>query len=159
MKNSIIFLLLLFSFNLIFSQVQNVDFSIEPAAFNENDEITITVSNFNPSAAWGVSDIYLWAWSLDKDDLNSIDSSTNGTWNNSNEVQKFAKIKQQQIKKLTLQEGYRREYLGNISHELKTPIAGSQIAIDSLKKHEWDTQTKNLLLDDATFFIHAFISY
>jgi len=40
----------------------------------------------------------------------------------SNEVEKFAKIKQQQIKKLTLQEGYRREYLGNISHELKTPL-------------------------------------
>lgn len=40
----------------------------------------------------------------------------------SKEVQKFAKIKQQQIKKLTLQEGYRREYLGNISHELKTPL-------------------------------------
>jgi two-component system phosphate regulon sensor histidine kinase PhoR len=39
-----------------------------------------------------------------------------------NEVEKFAKIKQQQIKKLTLQEGYRREYLGNISHELKTPL-------------------------------------
>jgi len=38
------------------------------------------------------------------------------------EVQKFAKIKQQQIKKLTLQENYRREYLGNISHELKTPL-------------------------------------
>jgi two-component system phosphate regulon sensor histidine kinase PhoR len=40
----------------------------------------------------------------------------------SKEVQKFAKIKQQQIKKLTLQENYRREYLGNISHELKTPL-------------------------------------
>jgi two-component system phosphate regulon sensor histidine kinase PhoR len=40
----------------------------------------------------------------------------------SKEIQKFAKIKQQQVKKLTLQENYRREYLGNISHELKTPL-------------------------------------
>lgn len=38
------------------------------------------------------------------------------------EIQKFATIKQQQIKKLTIQENYRREYLGNISHELKTPL-------------------------------------
>ncbi|MBT6163083.1 HAMP domain-containing histidine kinase [Flavobacteriales bacterium] len=42
-----------------------------------------------------------------------------------------------------------RHFLLAVTHELKTPIAGSQIAIDSLKKHEWDTQTKNLLLDDA----------
>jgi len=38
------------------------------------------------------------------------------------EVKKIVNIKQQQIKKLTLQENYRREYLGNISHELKTPL-------------------------------------
>lgn len=38
------------------------------------------------------------------------------------QVQKFAQNKQQQIKKLNLREGYRREFLGNISHELKTPL-------------------------------------
>ncbi len=42
-----------------------------------------------------------------------------------------------------------RHFLLAVTHELKTPIAGSQIAIDSLKKHEWDEDTKNLLLDDA----------
>ena len=42
-----------------------------------------------------------------------------------------------------------RHFLLAVTHELKTPIAGSQIAIDSLKKHEWDEPTKNLLLDDA----------
>ena len=40
----------------------------------------------------------------------------------SREVQKFANIKQQQIKILNLREDYRREFLGNISHELKTPL-------------------------------------
>jgi len=40
----------------------------------------------------------------------------------SRDVQTFAKNKQQQIKNLNLREGYRREFLGNISHELKTPL-------------------------------------
>lgn len=40
----------------------------------------------------------------------------------SRDVQTFAKDKQQQIKNLNLREGYRREFLGNISHELKTPL-------------------------------------
>jgi two-component system phosphate regulon sensor histidine kinase PhoR len=38
------------------------------------------------------------------------------------EVEKFAKNKQQQIRNLNLRENYRREFLGNISHELKTPL-------------------------------------
>jgi two-component system phosphate regulon sensor histidine kinase PhoR len=40
----------------------------------------------------------------------------------SRDVQTFANSKQQQIKNLNLREGYRREFLGNISHELKTPL-------------------------------------
>ena len=40
----------------------------------------------------------------------------------SREVQKFSENKQQQIKNLNLRENYRREFLGNISHELKTPL-------------------------------------
>ncbi len=40
----------------------------------------------------------------------------------SREVQQFAKNKQQQIQNLNLREDYRREFLGNISHELKTPL-------------------------------------
>ncbi len=70
-----------------FSQVQNVNFSISPSTFDEDEEITITVSNVNP-AAWGVTDIYLWAWSLDANDV-SVDSHTNGSWTNSNEAQKL----------------------------------------------------------------------
>jgi signal transduction histidine kinase len=53
------------------------------------------------------------------------------------------------IKREMEQASKERHFLLAVTHELKTPIAGSQIAIDSLKKHEWDEPTKNLLLDDA----------
>ena len=79
----------LFITSLAFSQTQeSVVFSASPATFNESDAVTITVSNVNPSA-WGVSDIYLWSWSYDINDLNSQDSPTNGSWTNSDEAQKL----------------------------------------------------------------------
>lgn len=39
-----------------------------------------------------------------------------------NELQKFAKDKKLEIETLKIREEYRREFLGNVSHELKTPI-------------------------------------
>lgn len=71
-----------------FAQVQNVTFAVVPSTFNEDEQITITVSNINPSL-WGVTDIYLWAWSYDINGKNEQDSPNNGTWENSNEVQKL----------------------------------------------------------------------
>jgi two-component system phosphate regulon sensor histidine kinase PhoR len=58
---------------------------------------------------------------LDSSDFNqtSITSDIDAL---SREVQKFAENKQEQIKNLNLREGYRREFLGNVSHELKTPL-------------------------------------
>ena len=85
-KLILLFIVLISSF--CFSQVQNVTFTISPTTFNENDQITITVSNVNP-ASWGVTDIYLWAWSFDLNNANSMDSPTNGSWTNSNEAQKL----------------------------------------------------------------------
>jgi 1,4-alpha-glucan branching enzyme len=83
------FLLLTFLINLtLFAQQQNVTFSVNPSTFNEDEEITVTVSNVNP-ASWGVTDIYLWAWSFDTNDANIMDSPTNGSWTNSNEAQKL----------------------------------------------------------------------
>ncbi len=70
------------------SQQQNVTFAVNPATFNEDDTITITVLNIDP-ATWGVTDIYLWAWSYDTNDLNEMNSPTNGDWANSNEAQKL----------------------------------------------------------------------
>ncbi len=58
---------------------------------------------------------------LDKSDFNKT-SITSDLATLSREVEKFAETKQQQIKKLNLRESYRREFLGNISHELKTPL-------------------------------------
>jgi two-component system phosphate regulon sensor histidine kinase PhoR len=38
------------------------------------------------------------------------------------EVQKFARDKKLEIETLKIREEYRREFLGNVSHELKTPL-------------------------------------
>ncbi len=40
----------------------------------------------------------------------------------SQEVQKFARDKKLEIETLKIREEYRREFLGNVSHELKTPL-------------------------------------
>ncbi|SNR15835.1 alpha-amylase family glycosyl hydrolase [Tenacibaculum jejuense] len=87
MKKIVLFLILCIHISL-FAQQQNVTFSVSPTTFNEDEEITITVTNVNP-AMWGVTDIYLWTWSFDINDDNIMDSPTNGTWTNSNEAQKL----------------------------------------------------------------------
>jgi len=58
---------------------------------------------------------------LDTSDFNKT-SITSDLEMLSKEVQKFAELKQTQIQNLTLRESYRREFLGNVSHELKTPL-------------------------------------
>ena len=40
----------------------------------------------------------------------------------SKEVKKFAEDKRHEIEMLQIREGYRREFLGNVAHELKTPL-------------------------------------
>ncbi len=80
-------LLFLLSFGL-FAQQQEGTFTIDPPTFDEDDEITITVSGVDPSV-WGVSDVYLWAWYFDSSGAQAGDSPTNGTWENSNEVQRM----------------------------------------------------------------------
>ena len=77
--------------SLVYAQQQNVNFAVSPATFNETDQITITVSNINLNT-WGVSDVYLWAWSYDINDEDSIDSPNNGSWTSSSETQKMTKI-------------------------------------------------------------------
>ncbi len=88
MRKTLLFIFLLIS-SFTFAQQQTVTFDVSPATFNEDDQITITVSNLDPVTAWGVSNIYLWAWSLDLNGANSMDSPTNGTWTNSDEAQKL----------------------------------------------------------------------
>jgi len=68
-----------------------------------------------------IKNIYDSVSILDSSDLKKT-SITSDIATLSREVQKFAEEKQEQIKNLNMREGYRREFLGNISHELKTPL-------------------------------------
>lgn len=79
-------LILLFVGTSIFAQQQTVTFDISPATFAEDEMITITASDFSP-AVWGVTEVYLWAWST----ASGVeqDAPNNGEWTNSDEVQKL----------------------------------------------------------------------
>ena len=68
-----------------------------------------------------VSKIYKDISLLDLNQLNKR-SITPDIESLSAEMQKFAENKQLEIKSLNERETYRREFLGNISHELKTPL-------------------------------------
>lgn len=70
------------------AQVQDATFNVNPPAFDEDEQITITVSDIDPSI-WGVSDVYLWAWYLNPDGSFGEDSPNNGSWTNSDEAQKM----------------------------------------------------------------------
>ncbi len=83
-------LLILFISTFCCAQVQNVTFTSSPTTFNEDDQITVTVSDINASS-WGVTDLYLWTWSYDANDDNSMDSPNNGSWSSSSEAQKLTK--------------------------------------------------------------------
>lgn len=91
MKKKLSFLFLLIA-SWATAQQQTVTYSINPAAFNEDEEITITFqgSSIN-EATWGVSNnaLYLWAWSFDTNFQNIQDSPTNGAWTNSNEANRL----------------------------------------------------------------------
>ena len=91
MRNIYLFFVLLL-FTGINAQQQQVTYSISPPIFEENQSISITFdgSTIN-EATWGVTNnaLYLWAWSFDLNDTNSMDSPTNGTWTNSNEANRL----------------------------------------------------------------------
>ncbi|WP_299223778.1 alpha-amylase family glycosyl hydrolase [uncultured Aquimarina sp.] len=66
-----------------YAQQQNATFTIDPPAFNEGDEITITVSGVDLSV-WGATDLYLWAWYFDSPTATAaINSPNNGDWTDS----------------------------------------------------------------------------
>ncbi len=68
-----------------------------------------------------IRSIYKEASLFEIDDLKKAALSTNME-TLSKEVKKFAENKQIEITNLYAQESYRREFLGNVSHELKTPL-------------------------------------
>ena len=74
------------------AQQQTVTYSVSPATFEETTSITITVNGSSINeATWGVTNnaLYYWGWSLDTNYENNQDCPTNGTWNASNEANKF----------------------------------------------------------------------
>lgn len=48
------------------------------------------------------------------------------------EIEKFAKDKKLEIETLKVRENYRKEFMGNVSHELKTPLFTVQGYIHTL---------------------------
>lgn len=91
MKNIYTFfaLILFISIN---AQQQEVSYSISPTTFEENQNISISFDGSSiDEATWNVNNhaLYLWAWSYDVNFNNSMDSPTNGTWNNSNEANRL----------------------------------------------------------------------
>ncbi|WP_346983487.1 hypothetical protein [Chryseobacterium sp. POE27] len=69
-----------------------ISYTITPNPFNETDAITLTIPGSQiDESAWGISNnaVYFWSWSLDANYQNSQDCPTNGSWNNSNELNKF----------------------------------------------------------------------
>lgn len=77
---------------LSFAQQQTVTYTVSPATFEENQQITITVngSSINETT-WGVAgnSLYMWAWSLDQNGANTQDCPTNGSWTASSESNRF----------------------------------------------------------------------
>lgn len=63
---------------------------------------------------------------LNKETKEKIQSSPDMIGDVNDEVIEWAKDKDQQIEKLKEQENFRREFLGNLAHELKTPIFSIQ---------------------------------
>ncbi|RTY88040.1 alpha-amylase family glycosyl hydrolase [Flavobacterium sp. RSP15] len=92
MKKNLLFLLFFLSI-VATAQQQTIAYSISPATFEETTSVTITITGNNvDEAAWGITGnaLYMWTWSLDINDANSIDCPTNGTWTASNEANRFA---------------------------------------------------------------------
>lgn len=65
------------------------------------------------------------------------------------EVKKFARHKKIEIETLKVREEYRREFLGNVSHELKTPLFTIQGYLSILLDDENDKETTKRYLQRA----------
>lgn len=91
MKKTILYILFFLSI-VATAQQQSIPYTVSPTTFEETTSITITVNGASVNeGAWGVTGnaLYMWTWSFDINDANSIDCPTNGTWTSSNEANRF----------------------------------------------------------------------
>jgi len=114
-----------------FAQQQTVTSSISPPTFNEDESITITFngSGINEST-WGITNnaLYLWAWSYDSNNANSMDCPTNGTWTSSNETNKLTYNSSNDTYTITFvpKTFYNRTGIGKIGFLIKTKTGNGQ---------------------------------
>ncbi|MFV5693910.1 alpha-amylase family glycosyl hydrolase [Flavobacterium sp. LB3P122] len=123
MKKTILLLLLFWSL-ISLAQQQTVTSTISPNPFEESTSITITIAGSSVNeASWGITDhsLYLWTWSLDINDANSVDCPTNGSWTASNEANRFTytSASDTYVKTFTPNAFYNRTGIGRIGFLVK----------------------------------------
>jgi two-component system phosphate regulon sensor histidine kinase PhoR len=66
-------------------------------------------------------------------------------------LKKLFEARKEEMEHLKRLEGYRRDYIGNVAHELKTPIFSIQGYLDNIQDdEEMDTDTRKLFLEKAS---------
>lgn len=94
-------------------------------------------------------------------DVNSLDKNivTTDIESLSREMKKFAEDKQLEIESLNEREAYRREFLGNVSHELKTPLFTVQGYLLTLMEGAAnDKEVRNRYLERANIGVERLAS-
>ena len=131
-------LIALFVAILTFAQQQNVSYSVTPASFNEDEQITITFNgNSIDESTWSVTNhaLYLWAWSYDINDANAQNCPTNGAWESSDEANKLVYNSGNDTYSISFvpRTFYSRTGLGKIGFLLKTKTGNGQSQDISVK--------------------------
>ena len=123
MKKTILFLLFFLSI-VASAQQQAINYTVSPATFEETTAITITINgNSVNEGTWGVTGnaLYMWTWSFDINDANSLDCPTNGSWTASNEANRFVynSVSDTYTKTVTPNTFYNRNGIGKIGFLVK----------------------------------------
>jgi two-component system, OmpR family, phosphate regulon sensor histidine kinase PhoR len=83
-----------------------------------------------------INKIYKMLGKLKKRELNGLDKQKSGQLNPlktiNDEIYSFANLKQKEIDELRKLEAFRREFIADVSHELKTPIFAAQGFVHTL---------------------------
>ncbi len=127
---SSLLLMILFSFqiyffkvNIIFSELVILIFSIGFSSFLlVRYLINVFIYNKIKLIYKSINDFKAKPGDFDDNNLSQVEK----------DVQVWNKKREQEIQKLEIRESYRRQFVGNVAHELKTPIFNIQGYIDSL---------------------------